>query len=60
MWHEGRAWHQLQIPVAAQLTGLPAFRRFTYYNVYDEGWALYSETLCDQLGIHNTPYSKFG
>lgn len=60
MCHEGRPGHQLQIPVAAQLKGLPAFRRFAYYNVYGEGWALYSETLCDQLGLYGDPYSKFG
>ncbi len=60
MCHEGRPGHQLQIPVAMQLHGLPAFRRFAYYNVYGEGWALYSETLCNQLGLYNNPYSKFG
>ncbi len=43
-----------------QLDNLPPFRRFAYYNVYGEGWALYSETLCDELGLYDNPYSKFG
>lgn len=60
MCHEGRPGHQLQIPVAMQLHGLPAFRRFAYYNAYGEGWALYSESLCNELGLYDDPYSKFG
>ncbi|MGH8127145.1 MAG: DUF885 domain-containing protein [Gammaproteobacteria bacterium] len=61
MCHEGRPGHQLQIPIAMQLKNLPPFRRFAYYNVYGEGWALYSETLCNKpLGLYDNPYSKFG
>ncbi len=60
MCHEGRPGHQLQIPIAMQLKNLPPFRRFAYYNVYGEGWALYSETLCNELGLYSDPYSKFG
>ncbi len=58
--HEGRPGHQLQIPIAMALEGLPDFRRFDYYSSYGEGWALYSESLCDQMGLYDNPYSKFG
>ena len=58
--HEGRPGHQLQIPIAMELKGLPDFRRFDYYSSYGEGWALYTESLCDQMGLYNNPYSKFG
>lgn len=59
--HEGRPGHNLQIPVAEELEDLPKFRRYAYYNAFGEGWALYSETLCDQpMGLYTTPYSKFG
>lgn len=60
--HEGRPGHNLQIPVADELTDLPPFRRYAYYNAFGEGWALYSETLCDEpMGLYNKdPYSKFG
>ena len=60
--HEGRPGHNLQIPVAEALRDLPEFRRYAYYNAFGEGWALYSETLCDQpMGLYDKdPYSKFG
>lgn len=59
--HEGRPGHNLQIPVAAQLSNLPQFRRHAYYNAFGEGWGLYSETLCDKpMGLYTDPYSKFG
>ncbi len=58
--HEGRPGHQLQIPIAMELKGLPEFRRFDYYSSYGEGWALYTESLCGQMGLYNNPYSKFG
>jgi len=60
--HEGRPGHNLQIPVAEELDNLPKFRRYAYYNAFGEGWALYSETLCDKpMGLYDKdPYSKFG
>jgi uncharacterized protein (DUF885 family) len=58
--HEGRPGHQLQIPIAMELKSLPNFRRFDYYSSYGEGWALYTETLCDRMGLYGDPYSKFG
>ena len=58
--HEGRPGHQLQIPIAMELKTLPDFRRFDYYSSYGEGWALYTETLCDDMGLYDDPYSRFG
>ncbi|MGH8307822.1 MAG: DUF885 domain-containing protein, partial [Gammaproteobacteria bacterium] len=58
--HEGRPGHQLQIPIAMELKNLPDFRRFDYYSSYGEGWALYTETLCNEMGLYDNPYSKFG
>jgi uncharacterized protein (DUF885 family) len=58
--HEARPGHQLQIPIAMELKGLPDFRRFDYYSSYGEGWALYAETLCDEMGLYDDPYSRFG
>jgi uncharacterized protein (DUF885 family) len=58
--HEARPGHQLQIPIEMELTDLPDFRRFDYYSSFGEGWALYTETLCDQMGLYDDPYSKFG
>ncbi len=58
--HEGRPGHQLQIPIAMELKGLPEFRRFDYYSSYGEGWALYTESLCNEMGLYDNPYSEFG
>jgi uncharacterized protein (DUF885 family) len=58
--HEGRPGHQLQIPIAMELKNLPDFRRFDYYSSYGEGWALYTEALCDEMGLYDDPYSRFG
>lgn len=58
--HEARPGHQLQIPVAMELKDVPQFRRFDYYSAFGEGWALYSETLCDEMGLYDDPYSRFG
>src|SRR3546814_2214728 len=48
------------MPLAAENKDLPAFRRDTYLSVYGEGWALYSETLGEAMGMYETPYELFG
>ena len=58
--HEGRPGHQLQMAIAMELRGLPEFRRFDYYSSYGEGWGLYTETLCKEMGLYPDPYSEFG
>src|SRR6202043_3104683 len=45
---------------AQELKDLPDSRRFTFFIAYGEGWALYSESLGDEMGFYKDPYSKFG
>ncbi|WP_372393543.1 DUF885 family protein [Xanthomonas sp. NCPPB 3582] len=58
--HESSPGHALQMPLAAEAQGLPAFRRYGYISAYGEGWALYSEYLGQEMGMYATPYDRFG
>ena len=59
-YHEGIPGHHLQISIAQELDGLPAFRKFAQYTAYTEGWGLYSERLGKDVGFYQDPYSDYG
>jgi uncharacterized protein (DUF885 family) len=59
-YHEGIPGHHLQIALSQEMTGVPEFRKQSYYTAYTEGWALYSERLGKEIGFYQDPYSDYG
>jgi uncharacterized protein (DUF885 family) len=60
--HEGIPGHHLQGALLSELPkgAVPAFRQFSGYTATDEGWGLYAEKLCKEMGLYQDPYRDFG
>jgi uncharacterized protein (DUF885 family) len=58
--HEAVPGHHIQVSIAQELPGLPEFRKNSSYTSFVEGWALYAESLGDEMGFYKDPYSRFG
>ena len=52
--------HHLQIAIAQELDGLPAFRRLAGPTAFVEGWALYTERLSAEMGLLSADLDRFG
>ena len=60
--HEGIPGHHLQGALLSELPkgAVPPFRQFSGYTATDEGWGLYAEKLCKEMGLYQDPYRDFG
>ena len=59
-FHESVPGHHLQIAISQELRGLPLVRRNGGSTAFVEGWALYSERLCDEMGLYSSDLDRLG
>jgi uncharacterized protein (DUF885 family) len=59
-YHEAIPGHHLQGALGLEAAGRPPFRRYFYFPAFDEGWALYCESLPAEIGLYTDPYAVFG
>ena len=59
MCHEGVPGHVMQGDVQVGQSGGPKFRQSTRYVAFGEGWGLYAEALCKEMGAFPEPSDDF-
>jgi uncharacterized protein (DUF885 family) len=52
-YHEGWPGHHLQLSLAQNAGDMPMLRRIAFYSAYGEGWALYAESVANELGAYD-------
>jgi len=58
--HEASPGHHFQASIQQEVESLPQFRKFGNFTVYEEGWALYAESLGKEMGLFSDPYQWYG
>ena len=60
-YHEAIPGHHLQLAIATELDGVPAFQRLSGGNTaYVEGWGLYAERLAEEMGLYADDLERIG
>ena len=58
--HEGQPGHHFHMAMQQEMTTLPTFRKRGWINAFGEGWALYAETLGNEMGLYDDPAAHVG
>jgi uncharacterized protein (DUF885 family) len=58
--HEAIPGHHYHLSLQRENQSLPMYRRVFDLSVFNEGWALYCESLGKELGLYTDPYQYFG
>jgi uncharacterized protein (DUF885 family) len=59
-FHEAVPGHHFAESLAQELPELPQLRRIALITAYDEGWALYTERLADEMGLFSGDVMRLG
>jgi uncharacterized protein (DUF885 family) len=60
-YHEAIPGHHLQLAIAAELDGVPAFQRLSGgHTAFVEGWGLYAERLAAEMGLYADDLERMG
>ncbi|HEY3950824.1 DUF885 domain-containing protein [Phenylobacterium sp.] len=59
MCHEGIPGHAMQGDIRVRMQGVPKFRLAARNAAFNEGWGLYSELLCKEMGVYPDIPSDF-
>jgi uncharacterized protein (DUF885 family) len=59
-FHEAIPGHHLQLAIAGELDGVPAFQQHAIQAAYAEGWGLYAERLADEMQLYPTQRDRLG
>ncbi len=59
-FHEAVPGHHFDRSLAAELEGIPTFRRYAAVYAHTEGWGLYAERLADEMGLYSGPTDRLG